>query len=320
MASQYGSNFDNEMGYGAFETPGPVMEHPNKDKLFLRLPRRRMNFIPMVIGCLAPWAMFTVVCAMLSFSFHYKEPTLCYLCVGLCGFFVFCVGVSALSNRFRLFGASTEREPSWMVFLTLALLLAFIAGAGVGMENYQKNTSPYYDLQNLNNYTNVYPNRMQGAQLMDAGLVKFAKGTRLDIAKSMGFKNSQEYCVAPIVFEARPMDTYDFWAIGKGCCSGTQANFHCGAYNNPLANGGIRLMRSGDRAFYRLAVQQAEATYNIKANHPLFFHWEAEPTLKVTRWISDGQSTFIIWMMSYLVFSIFAVAMASVVFSKIGAF
>lgn len=32
----------------------------------------------------------------------------------------------------------------------------------------------------------VYPNRMLGQQLLDAGIVQFAPGSQLDIQKSMG--------------------------------------------------------------------------------------------------------------------------------------
>lgn len=32
----------------------------------------------------------------------------------------------------------------------------------------------------------VYPNRMLGQQLLDAGIVQFAPGSQLDVQKSMG--------------------------------------------------------------------------------------------------------------------------------------
>eukprot|EP00439_Symbiodinium_sp_Y106_P041661 s7836_g5.t1 len=71
--------------------------------------------------------------------------------------------------------------------------------------------------------------------------------------------------------------------------------------------------------FYsELAVQQAEATYDIKASHPLFFYWEVEPSKKVQQWLIDGHADLAAWILSYLVFQIFIVAIAAVVFSKIG--
>lgn len=63
-----------------------------------------------------------------------------------------------------------------------------------------------------------------------------------------------------------------------------QANFHCDHFNNPHANGGYRLMTDNDRPFYRLAVQQAEATYKIRAVHPLFFEWAIDPIATVDGW------------------------------------
>ena len=73
----------------------------------------------------------------------------------------------------------------------------------------------------------VYPNRMLGQQLLDAGIVQFAPGSQLDVKKSMGFKNGELYCVAPIVFGTASPVSYDFWAVGKDCCSGSQADFSC---------------------------------------------------------------------------------------------
>ncbi|CAJ1398901.1 unnamed protein product [Effrenium voratum] len=261
-----------------------------------------MNFVPLIVCSLAPWGLFVLVYSLMAFQIHYTQPVFCYIAVFMLLFLVLCIGAKAATGRFRIFsGVAAEREPSWLIFFALSLLLAWIVGFVQGDKNFQL-TGRYYDLGNLNNYTMVYPNRMLGQQLLDAGIVQFAPGSQLDIQKSMGFKNGQMYCVAPIVFGSAAPMSYDFWAVGTDCCSGSQADFSCRNYNNPQASGGIRLMYSQDRAFYRLAVQQAEATYNIKASHPLFFRWEVEPSKKVLSWLVEGHSTCAAWILSYLVF------------------
>merc|ERR1719161_3450528 len=115
---------------------------------------------------------------------------------------------------------------------------------------------------------------------------------------SMGFKNLQMYCVAPIVSgsrdDAKRISSYDFWAIGTNCCSGTQADFHCEGFNIRGASAGVRLMRDDHRAFYRLAVQQAEAAYNIRADHPLFFHWMQDPNAEVTAYMDEGYKYYLL--------------------------
>ncbi|CAK9045086.1 Catechol O-methyltransferase [Durusdinium trenchii] len=286
--------------------------------VWLPLPKRKMNFVPLVVCSLVPWALFVLVYSLCSFQIHYSQPILCNISVFVLLAMLLIVCVKAVTSRIRIFtGIAPEREPSWWIFFAFSLLLAWFMGYRQGNQNFAL-ASKYYDLGNLNNYTMVYPNRMLGQQLLDAGIVQFAPGSQLDIQKSMGFKNGQLYCVAPIVFGTSTPVSYDFWAVGTDCCSGNKADFSCRNYNNPQASGGIRLMDSGDRAYYRLAVQQAEATYNIKATHPLFFTWEVEPSKKVLSWLLEGHQTFAAWMVSYLVFQLFLVAVAAVVFSKIG--
>ncbi len=94
--------------------------------------------------------------------------------------------------------------------------------------------------------------------------VYFADNTRLDTSRSMGFKNLDLYCVAPIVNGNSALESYDFWAIGLNCCSGVSSDFRCGEWNNPHARSGLRLMRDDQRPFFRLAVQQAAAAHKLK--------------------------------------------------------
>lgn len=291
--------------YGGVDQP--------KEGMLLPGQRRRMNLVPIVLCIVIPWSVFVLVFGLMSFGFHYRLPLLTTGCALFLLFGVLCVCAKAYHDRKK-----GESDPSWVIFLAASLLMAWFVGFDMGDANYATNTRGYYDLKGLNNYTNVYPNRMLGQQLMDAGVVTFAKGSQLDISRSMGFKNHDMYCVAPIVFGKEPSVSYDFWAVGKGCCSGSQADFHCDNYNNPAADNGVRLLDSGDKAFYRLAVQQAEATYNIKAATPVFFTWDVNTGNKMNTKLSHAMQSFVAWMMSYLVFQTFVVVVASIVFSKLG--
>lgn len=306
-------------GYGAAYDQGNDMVGALEKGTFLRGRRRRININPIFMCILVPWALFTAVYGVLSFSLHYNQPQVAwFICV--CAFLlVMGTGGYALAQRYKRF-MTAEKEPSWMLFLALTMLIAFVAAYVLGTQNYSQNMRPYFDMLNLNNYTDVYPSRMRGQQLMDAGVIQFAEGTRLDISRSMGFRNGQVYCVAPITLGDEPLATYDFWAVGTGCCSGNQANFHCPNFNNPHSNGGLRLMSDADRGFYRLAVQQAEATYRIRAVHPLFFEWVAEPMQTVEGWRNNGRNEFMVWMFSFFVFQTFLVAAATLAFSKLGAY
>lgn len=309
QAAGYGAACDQESYIGGSKEKGT----------FLRGRRRRINVNPVFLCILAPWALFVSIYGVLAFSLHYSQPQAAWFIVA-CGFLsVAGVGAAALSQRMKRF-ATSEKEPSWLLFLALAMLIAFVAAYVLGSMNYRTHMRPYFNMLNLNNYTDVYPTRMRGQQLMDAGVIRFHEGTRLDVAKSMGFRNGQVYCVAPITLGNETLPTYDFWAVGTNCCSGNQANFHCPGFNSQYANGGLRLMNDAARGFYRLAVQQAEATYHIRAVHPLFFEWVAEPMDAVEGWMRAGRSEFVVWMFSYFVFQTFLVAVATLAFSKLGTY
>merc|ERR1719401_3270115 len=132
---------------------------------------------------------------------------------------------------------------------------------------------------------------------MDAGMVEFTSGSRVAVEKSIGFKNENIYCVAPIQLTAAgkqvPTKTYDFWAVGINCCSGHVPDFACGEYSNPLAKWGLRMLDDDAREMFRLAVKEAEATYNLKSSHPIFLHWMSDPHAEVDAYQNDGFRYFL---------------------------
>jgi len=283
-----------------------------KAEIFTPGKRRRINAVAICVNLLLPWLVFCLVHWTMSFVVHYQHPTVAWLVV-LAG--LLCAGVTLfLAYRAK----HTDQDPMWYTFFTGALLLAVISGCILGDMNFWYNMQPFYDIENLNTYPAVNPAREKGQQLMDAGRAYFSEGSVLDMRKGMAFKNLDLYCVAPIVNGQQQLATYDFWAVGINCCSGVSSDFRCGEFNNPQARAGLRLMRDDQRPFFRLAVQQAEAAYNIKATHPLFFYWMQDPVAAMNYYRDDGLKYYLLAIFSHFAFNLFCVLCAVFGFSKIG--
>jgi len=280
--------------------------------------RRRMNIVAICLNIFMPWALFSIIFAVVSFSLHYQHPNLVNFILAFGGALVLIAAALAVRAWKKKRDGFSDREPTWFMFAAIALAIALCLAVVFGDMNYWYNMQPFYDIENLNTYPSVDPSRDKGQQLMDAGRVYFKDGSKLDLAKSMAFKNLDLYCVAPIVSGNDKLTSYDFWAVGVNCCSGTQTDFRCGEYNNPHAKSGLRLMKDDQRPFYRLAVQQAESAYQIKAEHPLFFVWMQDPIAQVNEYRDDGFKYYLLGIFTHLAFSIFAVVCAVVAFSKPG--
>lgn len=288
--------------------------------------RQRLNFVAILLCLIIPSAIFCSTFAALTLKIHHSYPALSYgicCCAGLVT--TVCVLLGSNAQRKKIWpGPEGTYEPSWFIFLGGTAIFAFIVAVYCGEENYYNNTKPYWDLMSLNTYTNISPTRMRGQQLLDAGRITFSAGSSVDVTKSMSFQSVDTYCVAPITLSVPgpglPASdlTVDFWAVGKNCCASQQADYHCGEFNNPYADGGLRLMNEEDRTFFRLAVQQAESVYNIRAVHPLFFHWMQDPTAAMQNFMHQGEKWLVCGIIAHFVFQLFAVCVASLAFAKLG--
>lgn len=307
-------------GFGGFPQGAPGAE----GKVFYnRSQRMRMNMVSVCESLFIPWLLFCFVLASTSFSAHYRRPWLSWILDALAlGAVLFSGGFAVKAMRKKVLPGERP-EPNWLMFLFLTMLIAWICGVVFGDLNYWTNLQPYYDYTNLNEYSGVHPATVRGQQLMDAGRIRFTNTTRLDLRKSMGFKNLDTFCVAPISITGTsagtllPLDSYDFWAVGLGCCSSNSDDFHCGDFNNPKAHAGLRMLRDDQRAFYRLAVEQAAAAYNIKATHPLFFYWTEDPTAEMNTFRAEGYKYFMLGMLLHFGFQMLCVGLALLGFSKL---
>lgn len=271
---------------------------------------RRFNLITIGFNIFVPWLLFTALYAVMSFSMHYRAPSVAWLLVSSS------FGVVIIAGLLAFRAKRNCRDPLWYGYFATACLVAIVVATIAGNANYTYNMRPFYQIETMNMYPAVNPAHEKGSQLMDAGRIHFAEGTGIDMRRAMGFRNFDLFCVAPIVIGNEKMASYDFWAVGTNCCSGVSSDFRCGGYNNPKARSGLRLMSDQDRPFYRLAVQQAEAAYNIKSTHPIFFYWMEDPLDEINKYQETGFKEFFIGFIAYLTFNTFCVAATVISFAS----
>lgn len=224
-----------------------------------------------------PPLIFFVTSTALAFSWHYQHPKGTWFLVALAALPVL------LSIRYINNSRAMGLDSGWGWLSAVLFVAAVLAGIVFGVFNFWYFTQPAYFLDTLRTYTDLSPTGVTGGRLMDAGKVHFSNGTRVATDLAMSFTSWDVFCVAPIVgkagllSEGDALATYDLWAVGVNCCRSGETNFQCDAVADPTARGGLRLADESQRSFYQLAVQQAEAAYDIRARQPIFFHWVKDP-------------------------------------------
>jgi len=265
-----------------------------------------------LVGCLVvPLLIFIVMIWLRSFELRYKSETVTNMmcCILLFSPLVFAALAIDLAKR-------SESDPKPMALLAGMSLLAWLFGFYLGCQNFERNMRPFYDIAEMSVYPSVEPSKYGGQQFLDAGLITFTPGSRLDVRHSAGFREKDVYCAAPIVSKNATQKTFDFWAIGMNCCSGHRPDFHCGEYSNPSASKGLRLLDDDKSSYFRLAVKKAQVEFNLNVSHPIFFHWLSHPEIELSTYEDDGWKVLVTSACCFFCLELFVIVSAAVVFSK----
>lgn len=122
----------------------------------------------------------------------------------------------------------------------------------------------------------------------------------------MAYHKSSTWCVAPIISaDGAPLASYDFWAVGKDCCSTRPGDFSCGVVYSSWASGaaspaGLRVLDDGEIAGYKLALEQATAAYKIQSTHAIFLYMQKKPYLQIKSYFNHGKIFALVAFFAFL--------------------
>jgi len=287
----------------------------------------------MFLNIIVPWGIFMYCYGLCSFHLMYSKPLLAWTAISLVFvLWLVCVLLAYCARKYH-------PDPTWFTFFSALVLICTIWGIFGGLHNLNTFERPYYTLGEMTTKSGVDPSTMSGEDAMDAGIVNFLPGSVLDARKTWHFKKEALYCVAPIVGPSgQPplQQTYDFWAVGKDCCTVGASDFRCGSWGSTTAHTGLRELNDKDLIYYQLAIKQAESLYAIRAPHPIFLEWvedngasssggatdnnanTATGIPKVDSWHAQSFKNYAVSAVTNLIFDIFCVALASARFAWLG--
>lgn len=276
--------------------------------------RIRMNVVPMFLNVFVPWGVFVFCSGISSFWLMYAHPGVAWSLLSIV--FIIWAWMSVMALWARRF----EPDPTWFTYAAAVIFLMALSGTMAGLQNFNHFSRAYFEIKTLKVLDDIDANAIPGKNVLDAGIVGFRKGNHLDGNRAWHFKWKTTYCIAPIITNgtAPPNKAYDFWAVGKDCCSISSSDFRCGAWSYNGAPGGIRVISQGDMKYYNLAVQQAESLYNITASNPIFLEWSSHPALEVESWNQQVFKNYLFMVVLALIICVFLMTFALCGYSFIG--
>lgn len=290
--------------------------------------RMHIDIFAALSALIVPWLLYSIVSGVLCFFIRYSQPGKVCFIVASCALIPLIFG--AVAAQLRICRKSGEAvNPTWFVILFVSSSLALISGVMMGSSIYESNSRPYYEWLNLNLYTSVDPQMSTGRSVLDAGRMVFTSESRLEQNFSLGFRNVNTYCVAPVVSSTQPLASYDFWATGVNCCGDAVINaalrggsmdsgpaFNCGKDVSATGGGGLRVLDNSLIPYFRLAVEQAKSKYRINANYPVFFTYVQDPVGEMNRYAHYALKNYLFATLLFFGFQTFLVGSVLVLASR----
>lgn len=159
-------------------------------------------------------------------------------------------------------------------------ILAVVAGMLTGVYAFEVHTGPFYAMALGRSYDNVLAST-PGAAYADAGKIRFADSSLVQVDLSVGYRRSPTFCVAPIMDSGdAQLRTVAFWAAGLDCCP-SRGSFMCGA-GRTTARAGVRMGPDGmftkvNREFRRAVAQAAIVADLAVDQDPILLQWVEDP-------------------------------------------
>eukprot|EP00927_Polykrikos_kofoidii_P015720 TRINITY_DN17025_c0_g1_i1.p1 TRINITY_DN17025_c0_g1~~TRINITY_DN17025_c0_g1_i1.p1 ORF type:complete len:346 (-),score=19.72 TRINITY_DN17025_c0_g1_i1:231-1268(-) len=291
------------------------LNHVQKPRsLFKPGHRIMMNILPIAYNLFLPLFVFILCGAITAFWVPYLYPAVVWIVLIIV--FIACAVAVALAIYHR----TRDADPTWYTYLAIMVCIAAIWGTCSGMDIYQKYSKPYYQIEDMKVLAHVDASKELGQNLLDSGIVYFASGNVIDQTRSWHFKHETTYCVAPIVAsgESGKQKSFDVWVVGKDCCSIGGSNFRCGDWAVNGARSAIRSLDDQSVKFYRLAVQQAEALYDVTSTNPVFFYSSVDPMNEVHGWRTHAFNRFCYSAEEFFVLSLITISITLCGFAYLG--
>lgn len=249
---------------------------------------------------------------MFAFSVHEWMPMWCWFAVVFCLLLAGVFLVKAVLVKKKLVNEEQtvpwylrQDDDTWYMFLAIAIGLSCLLGLVLGLYIYGNFSEKFYKLSRLHTHKNVDP-VLEGKAYLDTGAIYFKKDSYVSTAQSIGYKDGNIYCVAPIKFGNDLVKNFDFWAVGVNCCDGFPGNFNCFDHRaDSFAHGGLRVVDDGAIPFYRLATQQMGVEFLRSSRNPIFVEWMRDPEAKIRSYFNDARNT---WIIGFVVFALCEIA------------
>lgn len=282
--------------------------------------RLKVNCVPLFLNIVGPWLLFCLLVGCEAGNLRYQDESLSQLvfwgvCIYVVGHFVYTIAIE-----------TDGYDPRWTKVAALNCLIAIVAAYFVGSSIWDGYLEPYHTLRDLKVYSNFDVANQRGSDVQDVGTVFFKAGTIFDNSRAWHYMDKDKlYCVAPLVgrdalgkIVMPESGAADFFVVGVDCCSASSADFKCGAFSDPRAQAGLRVLNNDLTENFRLAVKGAEAEYGFLSTFPVFFEWVRDPSAITYSWRHKGYLLYALAALVMLFFYIFVTLWVVVEYATIG--